>query len=132
MEQRVTPYLLYEDGAAAIEFLTEAFGFREKMRTPGADGGMHAELEIAPDGGWVYLGQRPAGFRNPAVVGKTSLVYAIVDDVDGHYARAKAAGAQIIAEPKDQSYGYRHYGCTDPQGHEWWFAQPIAEAASDA
>jgi len=56
----------------------------------------------------------------------------IVDDVDGHYARAKAAGAQIIDEPKDQSYGYRHYGCADPQGHEWWFAQPITEAASGA
>jgi uncharacterized glyoxalase superfamily protein PhnB len=130
MEQAVIPYLLYEDGAAAIEFLTKAFGFREEMRTTGDAGGMHAELEVTPGGGRVYLGQRPAGFRNPAVVGKTSLVYAIVDDVDGHYARAKAAGAQVIDEPKDQSYGYRHYGCADPQGHEWWFAQPIAEASS--
>jgi len=132
MEQTVTPYLLYEDGAAAIEFLTKAFGFREEMRTTGNAGGMHAELEVAPNGGRVYLGRRPSGFRNPAVVGKTSLVYVIVDDVDGHYARAKAAGAQIIDEPKDQSYGYRHYGCADPQGHEWWFAQPITEAASGA
>jgi uncharacterized glyoxalase superfamily protein PhnB len=132
MEQTITPYLLYEDGAAAIEFLTKAFGFREEMRTAGDAGGMHAELEVAPDRGRVYLGQRSNGFRNPAVVGKTSLVYAIVDDVDTHYARAKAAGAEIIAEPADQSYGYRHYGCADPQGHEWWFAQPIAEAASGA
>jgi uncharacterized glyoxalase superfamily protein PhnB len=130
-QQRVTPYLLYEDGAAAIEFLTEAFGFREEMRT-GSEGGMHAELEVAPDGGRIYLGQRSTGFRNPAVVGKTSLVYVIVDDVDGHYAHAKAAGAQIVDEPKDQSYGYRHYGCADPQGHDWWFAQPIAEEASGA
>ena len=130
MEQRVTPYLLYEDGGAAIEFLTKAFSFREEMRT-GSAGGMHAELEVAPDGGRIYLGQRPTGFRNPAVVGKTSLVYVIVDDVDGHYARAKAAGAQIIDEPKDQSYGYRRYGCADLQGHEWWFAQPLAEEASD-
>jgi uncharacterized glyoxalase superfamily protein PhnB len=130
MEQRVTPYLLYEDGAAAIEFLTKTFGFREEMRT-GSTGGMHAELEVTPDGGRIYLGQRPTGFRNPAVVGKTSLVYVIVDNIDGHYARAKAAGAQVIDEPTDQSYGYRHYGCADPQGHEWWFAQPLAEEASD-
>jgi uncharacterized glyoxalase superfamily protein PhnB len=102
------------------------------MRTTGDAGGMHAELEVAPKGGRVYLGQRSSGFRNPAVVGKTSLVYVIVDDVDGHYARAKAASAQIIDEPKDQSYGYRHYGCADPQGHEWWFAQPMPEAASGA
>jgi uncharacterized glyoxalase superfamily protein PhnB len=132
MEQRVTPYLLYEDGAGAIDFLTKAFGFREKMRSAGEAGGFHAELEIAPDGGLIYLGQRPAGFRNPAVVGKTSLVYVIVDDVDRHYESAKAAGAQIVDEPKDQSYGYRHYGCVDPQGHEWWFAQPMAQAEADA
>ena len=133
MEQRVTPYLLYEDGAAAIDFLTKAFGFREKMRTTGSAGGMHAEIEVAPDGGWIHLGQPQSGFRNPAVVGKTSLVYVIVDDdIDGHHARAKSAGARIIEEPADQDYGYRRYGCVDPQGHEWYFAQPLAEAASDA
>ena len=126
MEQRVFPYLLYEDGAAAIEFLTRAFGFREEMRT--SDEGMHAELE-APDGGWVHLGQRrTGGFRNPAVVGSTSLVYALVDDVDSHFARAKAAGARIIDEPRDLPYG-RSYGCVDPQGHEWYFTQPPTEAS---
>lgn len=132
MEQIVTPYLLYEDGGAAIEFLTEAFGFREKMRAPGESGGFHAELETTPDGGLIYLGERPDGFSNPGVVGKTSLVYVVVDDVDRHRAQAKAAGAQIVGEPKDQTYGYRHYGCTDPQGHEWWFAQPIPKTERDA
>ena len=87
MEQRITPYLLYEDGAAAIEFLTKAFGFREEMRTTGSAGGMHAELE-APGGGWIYLGQPLDGFSNPSVVGKTTLMYVVVDDVDSHYARA--------------------------------------------
>jgi uncharacterized glyoxalase superfamily protein PhnB len=131
MEQRVTPYLLYEDGAAAIEFLTTAFGFREKMRTGTADG-MHAELEVAPDGGRIYLGQRSEGPRSPSVADKTSFAYVVVDDVDSHRRRAKDAGARIIQEPSDQDYGYRHYGCADPQGHESWFAQPIAEAASSA
>ena len=132
MDQRVTPYLLYEDGPAAIEFLTQAFGFREERRTTGAAGGLHAELEVAPGGGWVHLGQPPSGFRNPAEVGRTSLVYVLVDDVDGHYARAKAAGALIIEEPNDLPFGHRRYGCADPQGHEWSFAQPIAEAAANA
>jgi uncharacterized glyoxalase superfamily protein PhnB len=125
MEQTVTPYLLYEDGAAAIEFLTKAFDFREEMRTTGSAGGMHAELEVAPDGGWIHLGQPRDGFRNPAVVGKTCLVEVTVDDVDGHYARAKDAGARIIEQPADQEYGYRRYGCADPQGHEWYFAQEM-------
>src|SRR5436305_12364182 len=100
MEQRVTPYLLYEDGAAAIEFLTQAFGFREVMRTTGREGGMHAELEVASDGGRIHLGQPANGFRNPAVVGKTSLVYVVVDDdLNGHHARARDAQARMVEEP---------------------------------
>ena len=131
MEQRVIPYLLYEDGVAAIEFLTNAFGFREERRTTGSGGGLHAELEVAPGGGWIYLGQPTDEFRNPAVVGRTSQIYVLVDDVDGHYAQAKAAGARIIEEPDDLPFGHRRYGCADPQGHEWSFAQPIEEPSGD-
>jgi len=125
MEQTVTPYLLYEDGEAAIDFLTRAFGFREVDRASGAAGGVHAELQIAPDGGRVYLGQPASGFRNPATVGRTSQVSVIVDDVEGHFMRAQAAGARIIEELNDLPFGHRRYGCADPQGHEWYFAQPI-------
>ena len=131
MEQQVIPYLLYEDGAGAIEFLAKAFGFREGTRTTGSGGGMHAELEVAPDGGRIYLGQPLEEFSNPSVVGKTSFMYVVVDDVDSHHKRAKSAGARIIEEPTDQDYGHRRYGCVDPQGHEWYFAQPLAEEASD-
>ena len=132
MEQRVTPYLLYEDGAAAIEFLTKAFGFREEMRTTGSAGGMHAELEVAPDGGWIYLGQPLEGFRNPSVVGKTSL------DVRDRRRRRQPPHAceetrarESSRSRADQDNGHRRYGCVDPQGHEWYFAQPLAEEASD-
>jgi uncharacterized glyoxalase superfamily protein PhnB len=125
MAQTVTPYLLYEDGEAAIEFATRAFGFREVDRATGSAGGLHAELEVNREGGRIYLGQPGGGFRNPATVGRTSQVYILVDDVDGHYERAKAAGAEIIEELKDLSFGHRQYWCADPQGHEWFFAQPI-------
>jgi uncharacterized glyoxalase superfamily protein PhnB len=127
MPQTVTPYLLYEDGEAAIEFATRAFGFREFDRQTGAAGGLHAELET-PEGGRIYLGQPPRDFRNPSVVGRTSHVYVLVDEVDAHFERAKAAGAEIIEEPNDLPFGQRRYGCADPQGHEWYFAQPIAAA----
>jgi PhnB protein len=126
MDQTVTPYLLYEDGDAAIEFATNAFGFREVNRATGGAGGLHAELEIASGRGRIYLGQPPSGFLNPANVGRTSQVYVLVDDVDAHYERAKSAGAKIIEEPNDLPFGHRRYGCVDPQGHEWYFAQPIA------
>jgi uncharacterized glyoxalase superfamily protein PhnB len=123
-QQQVHPYLLYEDGEVAIEFLTNAFGFREVDRAIGAAGGFHAELEVSPGGGRIYLGQPPSGFRNPAEVGRTSLTHVLVDDVDGHHDRAKAAGAEIIEELTETPFGHRRYGCRDPQGHEWFFAQP--------
>ena len=126
MAQTVWPYLLYEDGEAAIEFAARAFGFREVDRTIGGAGGLHAELEVAQGGGRIYLGQPPAGFRNPREVGATTHVFVLVDDVDARYEKAAAAGAEIIEELADISgIGHRRFGCTDPQGHEWYFAQEI-------
>jgi uncharacterized glyoxalase superfamily protein PhnB len=123
MTQTITPYLLYEDGEAAIDFLTRAFGFRVVDRTTGAAGGLHAELELG--GGHVYVGQPPSGFRNPGTVGRTSEVYVVVDDVDAHYRRATDVGARVIEELNDLPFGHRRYGCVDPQGHEWYFAQVL-------
>jgi PhnB protein len=125
--QTVTPYLLYEDVEAAAQFLARAFGFREIDRATGAAGGTHLELEVGPDGSSVYVGQPPAGFQGPAEVGGTSLVYVLVDDVDAHYARAKAAGATIVEELVDTPFGHRRYTCDDPQGHEWSFATVVSE-----
>jgi uncharacterized glyoxalase superfamily protein PhnB len=129
VQQTVTPYLLYEDGEGAIDFLTRAFGFREVDRATGGAGGLHAELEVAPGGGRIYLGQPPGrfGFRNPATIGRTSHVYVLVADVDTHFERARSAGAKIIEALNDLPFGHRRYGCADPQGHEWFFAQPIGE-----
>ena len=124
MTQAVTPYLLYEDGEAAIEFATQAFGFREVDRSTGAAGGLHAELGTAR-GGRIYLGQPPGDFRNPATVGATSSVYVLVEDVDAHFAGARGGGAEIIEELTDLPFGHRRYGCVDPQGHEWYFAQEL-------
>jgi uncharacterized glyoxalase superfamily protein PhnB len=123
--QRVTPYLLYEDGAAALDWLVRAFAFREVRRTTGGAGGMHAELDLG-DGTLVYLGQ-PTNpeFRNPRECGRTSSVYVMVEDVDTHHERARTAGAEIVEELADLPIGHRRYGCRDPQGHEWFFAMPI-------
>lgn len=124
MPQQVTPYLLYEDAEAAVDFLGRAFGFREVERMTGGAGGLHVELDL--EGGRVYAGQSPAGFENPAKVGRTSLVYVLVSDVDGHFERARAAGAEIVEPLTDLPFGHRRYGCRDPQGHEWFFATPQA------
>jgi uncharacterized glyoxalase superfamily protein PhnB len=51
----------------------------------------------------------------------TQSAYVIVEDADAHYARAKAAGAEIVMEVEDQDYGGRLYSCLDPEGHLWSF-----------
>jgi uncharacterized glyoxalase superfamily protein PhnB len=121
--QTITPYLLYEDAAAAIDFLARAFGFEAIRRNETADGGVsHAELRFR--GGEIQLGQPPAPRSPRALGGASVLLYVYVDDVDEHCSRARAAGAEIVDEPADQPYGERRYHCRDPEGHVWYFAQP--------
>jgi len=90
----------------------------------GAAGGVHLEFETELDGR-VYAGQPPEGFRNPADVGRTSLVYVLVSAVDSHHDHARAEGATITEELVDLPFGHRRYTCRDPQGHEWAFAQVL-------
>jgi uncharacterized glyoxalase superfamily protein PhnB len=121
---RIAPYLLYEDGAAAIEFLTRAFGFEEVMRME--EGGVvnHAELRLGDDS--VMLGDPGEDYKSPRNAGHySSLVHVYVDDVDAHYERAKAAGAEILMEPTDQEYGDRRYDAKDPEGQFWSFSMPL-------
>lgn len=129
---RISPYLYYEDASAAIDWLTRAFGFRERMRMPGDDGRvMHAELEL--DGGVVMLATPPRqDFKSPQSLGANhSSVYTYVDDVDAHFARARDAGAEILREPETMPYGDRHYGAKDPEGQEWWFGQHVRDVSPD-
>jgi uncharacterized glyoxalase superfamily protein PhnB len=122
--QTITPYLLYEDAGAALEFLSRAFGFEETRRNTASDGKVsHAEMRYLS--GEIHLGQpgRPSSPRTYG--GTTVLLYVYVDNVDEHCARARAAGAEIVDEPADQDYGERRYHCRDPEGHSWFFAQPL-------
>jgi uncharacterized glyoxalase superfamily protein PhnB len=123
----ITPYLLYEDVAGALEWLTKAFGFRERVRFAAEDGTVnHAEMELA--GGLVMLGHPGADYQSPKRLGhSTHLVHVYVDDVDEHFERARAAGAVIHAEPADQAYGDRRYDAEDLEGHRWSFAQHIRD-----
>jgi PhnB protein len=125
---RVTPYLYYKDSAAALDFLTTAFGFTEKLRMPDESGGInHAEVVL---GDGVVMFGTPASHRSPKELGGvTQNVYVYVDDVDAHYEQAKAAGAEIIRDPEDQFYGDRNYGARDPEGHEWIFGTHVRDVS---
>jgi PhnB protein len=126
----ITPYLAYEDTNAAIEFLSSAFGFRERLRYEDEGKVTHAELELGGDS--VFLGFPGPDYRNPKRLGGSTVsVHVYVDDVDAHYAHAKAAGAEITAEPTDEEYGDRRYDAVDPEGHRWHFAQRLREVAPE-
>ena len=131
MPTTITPYLLYEDGEAAIEFLTKAFGFEEVMRHQSPEGRVwHAELKHGDDN--LYLGEPGPPFQSPRRAGQTSVgIHVYVDDVDSHYDRAKSAGAEIKAEPEDQEYGDRRYSAADLEGHEFFFAERVREVAPE-
>ena len=69
--------------------------------------------------------------RHRSVGAATQLVYVYVDDVDKHFATAKAAGAGVLSEPADQFYGDRTYSAEDPEGHQWSFAQHVRDVAPE-
>lgn len=124
---RITPYLLYEDVAAALDWLSRAFGFRERLRFAAEDGTVnHAEMELAD--GVIMMGDPGPEYRSPKRLGQgTQQVHVYVDDVDAHFERARAAGATIVAEPTDQPYGDRRYDAEDLEGHRWSFAQHVRD-----
>ena len=134
----VIPMLAYEDGNSAIDFLVEAFGFEERERWRDDDGTVvHAELAIG--GETIMLATPSADYVSPKRLRELSaearkmyeVPYVIdgvlveVDDVDAHFAKAKAAGATILSEPADQASGIRHYRAEDPEGHRWMFSQDL-------
>lgn len=131
----VIPTMRYRDAAAAIDWLCRAFGFSRHLVVPAGDGGVaHAQLTLG--NGMIMLGDaRDDAFgalQAPPAPGApvTQSPYIVVDDPDAHYARAKAAGAEIVTEIADQDYGGRLYAARDPEGFLWNFGSydPWAES----
>jgi len=118
------PFAHYQDGRAAIDFLCDAYGFERHEVHEGEDGRIvHAELR---NGASVYMldsaGGADLGLRSPRELGATTGgVYVVSEDVDAHYDRARTAGAEIVRELADTSYGSREYLARDPEGHLWSF-----------
>lgn len=126
----IIPCLRYADAPAAIDFLCDAFGFsRHAVYPDNADPTLihHAQLVLgdamvmlatATDSEWTAQAHTTTVAQ---VGGNTQTNYVIVTDVDAHCETARAAGATIIAEPKDQDYGGRGYGAFDSEGNAWSF-----------
>jgi len=125
---RITPYLLYEDVGAALEWLAKAFGLVAfGDRYPGPDGKLtHAQMKLG--NGVVMMGWPGPAYRNPKQLGQaTQHLYVYVEDVDVLFQRARELGAGVIEEPNDKFYGDRRCALADPEGHQWFFAQHVRD-----
>ncbi|GAB4166441.1 MAG: VOC family protein [Thalassobaculales bacterium] len=122
--QTIFPAIRYHDAAAAIAWLERAFGFRPHLVVPGPEGGIaHAELRLGD--GLVMLGSdREDGFplRSPRGDAKAGVcIYVVCDEPDALFARARAAGAEVVMAPRDSDHGSRDFVLRDPEGHLWSF-----------
>jgi uncharacterized glyoxalase superfamily protein PhnB len=122
MRPTIFPKLYYNDAPAALEWLVRVYGFTARLVVPGAPGKIiHAELSFGE--GVIMLGSaRPeAGLRSPQDLPGSHQVNSVyVTDPDAHYARAAAAGAEIVNALYDAVHG-RGYETKDLEGHVWSF-----------
>jgi uncharacterized glyoxalase superfamily protein PhnB len=144
--QPVLPQLRYQDPGAAAEWLCRAFSFTEASRLAAPDGTVRLADLRTPGGGAVLIGgiYGPvrqhmeavfgAEFRTGDDPGWPHLAYAItvmVPDVDAHCTRARAEGARLVSEPRDQPWGLRDYEAVDLEGRVWNFSQHLRTPAPE-
>jgi PhnB protein len=125
----VTPYIIVNEGARAIEFYKQAFGATEVFRMEGPDGRIgHAEIKIG-DSHVMLADEHPEmGARSPQSIGGSPVSLMIyVEDVDAVVSRAVEAGAELTRPVADQFYGDRTGGVKDPFGHAWYIATHVED-----
>ena len=128
----VTPYIVVDDAAAALDFYKRAFGAEEVLRMPMGDRIGHAEIRIGdsfvmladefPE--WGRLGPKARG-------GTTVSLMIYLEDVDAAFARAIAAGGKEERPVQDQFYGDRSGSLYDPFGHSWTLSTHIEDVPED-
>lgn len=133
--RRITPCLVVEGAAKAIDFYTAVFGATERMRFPAPDGSIaHAELQIGdsvlivddagPDRG---TQAPPAG----GLAGTPVFQFIYVEDVDAVVAHAVELGATLHRAPENQFYGDRDAFIVDPFGHSWTVASHVEDVSAE-
>jgi PhnB protein len=129
----VTPYLIVNDAAAAIEFYKKAFGATELMRMPKPNGKIgHAEIRIG-DSPIMLADEAPeVGARSPRTIGGSPVsIFLHVDDVDTTFTKAVNGGAKVQRPVADQFYGDRTGGVEDPFGHLWYIATHVEDVSPE-
>ena len=129
----VTPYLIVDGAAAALEFYSKAFGAKEVLRFPAPGGRIgHAEIMIG-DSHVMLADEHPEmGIKGPKAIGGSPIsIMLYVEDVDAVAKQAEAAGAKITRPVADQFYGDRTGGLEDPFGHTWYVATHVEDMSEE-
>ena len=125
----VTPSLVVNGAAKAVDFYKKALEAEELMRFPGPDGSiMHAEIRIGDS--TIMLGDEMPehGGRGPKSYGGTPVAFFVYrENVDAAWKRAVDAGGKEIMPLADQFWGDRAGCFEDPFGHRWWLAQHVRD-----
>lgn len=121
----VTPYVIVENAAALLDFVTKVFDAKQRELIRGPDGKIgHAEVVIGDS--VIMLADKPS--HREAM---PASLYVYVEDTDARYKRALEAGATSVMEPADQFYGDRNAGVKDSTGNIWWIGTHIEDVSPD-
>jgi len=133
--RRVTPCLIVQGAAKAMDFYAEVFGATERMRFPGPDGSVaHAEIQI---GDSVIIVEDQSPYRETkapppgGLPGTPCFQFIYVEDVDAVVALAVKNGATLQRAPETQFYGDRDGYIVDPFGHGWTIASHVEDVAPE-
>ena len=128
----VTPYLIIDGAARALEFYAKAFGAQETFRMPAPGGRIgHAEMRVGTSMIMLADEHPETGARSPKSFGGSPISLMVyVEDVDKVFARAVEAGATVQRPLANQFYGDRTGGIVDPFGHVWYLATHIEDVSS--
>jgi PhnB protein len=129
----ITPYLVINGAAQAIEYYKKVFGATEVFRMDQPDGKVgHAEVQIG-DSRVMLADENPSmgqGHTSAASIGASPVsLYLYIPDVDRVVERAVSAGAKILKPVQDQFYGDRSGFIEDPFGHLWGIATHVEDVA---
>ena len=125
----VLPHVTYKDLARAIDWLTSIFGFVEHYRYGDPLQGAQLQLENA----FIMVNSARPGQSSPAQLhSSTQSLTIFVEDVESHYAHARAAGANIVEDLHETEYGELQYGAEDVEGHHWLFSRHARDVSPEA
>jgi PhnB protein len=130
----ITPQLVVNGVAEAIDWYTNALGANELLRNLAQDGKsiMHSELLLG-DSRFFVVDEFPGSMASPASLGGTSItLHLYVQDVDALFGRAIEAGATVLMPVADQFWGDRYGILKDPFGHRWSIASRIEDLSPKA